>query len=374
LEAVEGIVMKLPTLQTHKQDVDTPALCLDLDVIEKNLHAMAEACRERGIDWRPHAKCHKSPLIAQKLIDAGAIGVTCAKLGEAEVMGAGGIQDILIANLIVGPQKVARLVELRRIANPVVCVDHVSQVKAFSEAFAASGLQLRVMIEVDIGLKRVGVAPGAATVELAKQIAAAPGLEFAGIMGYEGHLLCIEDQAEKATRIRETLSILTDTAEQLAAAGLPCKIVSCGGTGSFKFSINQPGITEVQAGGGVFMDAFYRHRCQVTEWDFGLTVLATIVSRPAPDRAVIDAGRKTMDANLQMPFVLRRDDIRVVSLSAEHGVLHLEPSAQDLQIGDRLEIVPGYSDMTCVMHDHFLAFRDGQLEAIWPLVGRGRLQ
>ena len=374
LEAVETTVIKLPPLQTHKQNVDTPALCLDLDVIEKNLTAMARDCMARGIDWRPHAKCHKSPTIAQKLIDAGAIGVTCAKLGEAEVMGAGGIEDILIANLVVGPQKVERLVELRRIANPVVCVDHVSQVQAFSEAFSAAGLTLRVIIEVDIGLKRVGVAPGAATVELAKQIAAAPGLEFAGIMGYEGHLLCIEDQAEKAQRVSETLKVLTDTAEQLAAAGLPCKIVSCGGTGSFKFSINAPGITEVQAGGGVFMDAFYRYRCHVTEWDFGLTVLATIVSRPTPDRAVIDAGRKTMDANLQMPFVLHRDDIRVISLSAEHGVLHLEPSAQNLQIGDRVELVPGYSDMTCVMHDHFLAFRGERLEAIWPLVGRGRLQ
>ncbi|MDP7303726.1 MAG: hypothetical protein QGG09_11525, partial [Pirellulaceae bacterium] len=146
------------------------------------------------------------------------------------------------------------------------------------------------------------------------------------------------------------------------------------GTGSFKFAIMHSGITDVQAGGGMFMDAFYRHKCQVTDWGHALTVVATIVGRPAPSRAIIDAGKKTMDGNTHLPLALARDDIRVESLSAEHGTLHLERTAESLKIGDRLEFIPGYSDMTCVMHDHFLGFRNNRLEVIWPLEGRGRLQ
>ena len=146
--------MTLPALGTLKSEIDTPALCVDLDAMERNIAAMSQACREHGIDWRPHSKCHKSPLIAHKVIASGAIGMTCAKLGEAEVMAAGGVQDILIANLIVGPKKVARLVELRRQCDPIVCVDHLDQAKAFSEAMSAAGLSLRVIIEVDIGLGR----------------------------------------------------------------------------------------------------------------------------------------------------------------------------------------------------------------------------
>jgi D-serine deaminase-like pyridoxal phosphate-dependent protein len=239
---------------------------------------------------------------------------------------------------------------------------------------SAAGLNLRVILEVDIGLQRVGVLPGQATVALARQVTALPGITLAGIMGYEGHLLCIEDQEEKRQAISAALTILTDTAAMLVEQGRPCEIVSCGGTGSFKFAITHSGITDVQAGGGMFMDAFYRHKCQVTDWEYSLTVVATVVGRPAPSRAIIDAGKKTMDGHTHSPLVLGREDIRVESLSAEHGTLHLEPTAQSLKIGDRLEFIPGYSDMTCVMHDHFLGFRNDRLEVIWPLEGRGRLQ
>ncbi|MBC8351984.1 MAG: DSD1 family PLP-dependent enzyme [Planctomycetes bacterium] len=366
--------MTLPHLGCTKADLDTPSLCVDLDALEFNIAAMSGACRERSIDWRPHSKCHKSPLLAQKLIASGAIGVTCAKLGEAEVMAKGGVTDTLIANLIVGPKKVARLVELRRIADPVVCVDHIDQATAFSKAMSDAGLSLRVIAEVDIGLARVGVAAGDAAVELARHVHELPGLTLAGIMGYEGHLLTLDDGEEKAIAIHAALKVLTDTAYQIRSAGLPCEIVSCGGTGSFKYTVQAPGITEMQAGGGMFMDAFYRYGCQISDWKYALTVLATIVSRPAPDRAIIDAGRKTMDGTSHKPLVFGRDDIRVESLSAEHGALKLDPSTQDLKIGDRLEIIPGYSDMTCVLHDNFLGFRGDKLEVIWPLEGRGRLQ
>jgi D-serine deaminase-like pyridoxal phosphate-dependent protein len=364
----------LPPLGCTKDDLDTPALCVDVGVMEANTRALLATCEQYGVNWRPHTKCHKSSAIARKLLEAGARGVTVAKLGEAEVMAAGGVRDILIANMIVGDKKLERLVALRRISDPITCVDHMEQAEAFSRAMARAGLTLPVLIEVDIGLNRVGVPRGAPALTLARETARLPGLQLAGIMGYEGHLLTVPDPAEKELRIREALGWLVDTRDLLEQSGFPCPIVSCGGTGSFAYSVRHPGITEVQSGGGIFMDAFYRHACQVTAWEFALTVLTTVVSRPAPERAVIDAGRKSVNIDIHPAFVANRQDVTIDSLHAEHGLLRLAPSAQPLAIGDRLEIIPGYSDLTCVLHDRFFGFRDGRLEVIWPLEARGRLE
>jgi D-serine deaminase-like pyridoxal phosphate-dependent protein len=365
--------MMFPSLGTPKTEFDTPALCVDLDALEANIADAVALCRQHGIKWRPHAKCHKSPDVARRLIDAGASGLTCAKLGEAEVFAAAGIDDLLIANLLAGPKKVERLVALRRHADPLICLDHVDQAEPISRAMHAVGLKVRAILEIDLGLARVGVAPGEAAVKLAQQVVKLPGIELAGIMGYEGHLLLIENQTEKATKIKAALGQLTETRDQLVRAGIPCPIVSCGGTGSLPFAVAHPGITEVQAGGLIFMDAFYRHRCRIDSFRYSLTLLATVVSRPAPDRAVIDAGRKSLNIELEMPRILGRDDIRVESLSAEHGTLKLDASAQNLRIGDRLEIVPGYGDLTTVLHNHFHACRAGKLVDIWPLSARGRV-
>lgn len=356
-----------------KSELDTPALCLDLDVMEANIAAVAETCRHHGVAWRPHAKGHKVAAIARAELSAGALGVTCAKLAEAEVMAAGGVRDILIANLIVGDQKLRRLVELARRADPIVCIDHRDQAAPLSQAMAAAGLRVRVILEVDIGLARVGVAPGGPAVALARELRSLAGLEFAGIMGYEGHLLTVPECEGKADKIARALETLVETRRALEAADIACPIVSCAGTGSYLHSVRQPGITEIQAGGAVFMDAFYRHKCQVPELDFALTVVATIVSRPAPQRAIIDAGRKTMHGDFQPPLVIGRDDVRMARLSAEHGELTLDPSAQSLKIGDRLELVPGYADLTTVLHDQFYCFRGGRLVDIWPIEARGKL-
>lgn len=366
--------MNLPPLQSAPHDIDTPALCVDLDRMEANIGHMVACCRQQKIDWRPHSKCHKSPAIAKKLVAAGAIGVTCAKVGEAEVMAAAGVTDLLIANQIVGAQKVARLVELRRTADPVICFDHLDQARPIGEAMHDEGLAIRALIEVDIGMQRAGTLPGEPSVQLATALAQLPGIQFAGVMGYEGHLLRVADPAEKEERIRTDIGTLVKTKELVESHDIECPICSCGGTGSYAYSASQPGITEIQAGGAIFMDDYYRNQCHVEGLDFALTLMATVVSRPAPDRAIIDAGRKTMNAELEMPRVISRTGIQVQGLSAEHGTLHLEPEAEDLAIGDRLVLMPGYSDFTCVLHDRFFAFRDQSLEEIWPLEGRGRLQ
>ena len=234
----------IPALGTPQDELDTPALCIDLDALEANIAQAAGVCREHGVAWRPHAKSHKSPDIARRLMEAGAIGLTCAKLGEAEVFAAAGVSDLLVANLIAGRRKVERLVELRRKADPIICLDHLDQAEPISRAMQAAGQRVRAILEIDIGLARAGVLPGKPAVELAKRVAELPGIEFAGLMGYEGHLLLIEDQGEKSARICGALSQLVETAERIRAAGVACPIVSCGGTGSLPFAVQQPGITE----------------------------------------------------------------------------------------------------------------------------------
>jgi D-serine deaminase-like pyridoxal phosphate-dependent protein len=362
-----------PPLGCTKADLDTPALCLQLDVMEANIRALAGTCRRFGVGWRPHSKGHKVAAIAQAELAAGAIGITCAKLAEAEVMAAGGVRDILIANLVVGPQKVRRLVDLRRVADPIVCLDHLDQALPISRAMHEAGLRLRAIIEVDIGLRRVGVPPGEPTLQFARQVRDLPGIELAGIMGYEGHLLTVADPDEKAVQIRDALATLVETKRLLEAAGIPCPIVSCAGTGSYLYAVRQPGVTELQAGGAIFMDAFYRRKCQVPDLGFALTVMTTVVSRPTAERAIIDAGRKTMNGDVEPPIVVGRDDIRVTRLSAEHGELALAPTAHELRIGDRLELVPGYADLTTVLHNQYYCFRGGRLVDLWPIEARGKL-
>ncbi|HEX4129494.1 MAG TPA: DSD1 family PLP-dependent enzyme [Pirellulales bacterium] len=367
-------MLPTPPLGSTKDDLDTPALCLDLEVMEANIRAVAATCREANVAWRPHSKGHKNTWIARQELAAGAIGITCAKLGEAEVMAAGGIDDLLIANQVVGRHKLPRLVELRRRADPIICVDHLEQARPASDAMSAAGLRLRVLIEIDLGLNRAGTAPGEPTVELARQIVRLPGLELAGVMGYEGHLLTVADAAEKSARIAAALASLVDCRRLIEASGMPCPIVSCGGTGSYVIATRQPGITEVQAGGAIFMDAFYRHACGLNGLGNALTILTTVVGRPAADRAIIDAGRKTMNIEVHTPQVAGRRGVAVDRLSAEHGQLRLMPDAEPLVIGQRLELLPGYADLTVMLHDRIYGFRGGQLERILPVESRGMVQ
>jgi len=357
-----------------KFSFDTPILCIDLDRMESNIEKMAGYCRENDVQWRPHSKCHKTPAIAMKQIEAGAIGTTCPKTSEAEVMAQGGVRDILIANMIVGEQKLERLAAMRRWADPIVACDHYAQVEPLAEVCRRRGVTVRTLIEVNIGLNRVGIRPGSDTLELARAIDKLEGVELAGIMGYEGHLLTIPDLTEKEEKIRSAMKVLVGCAEQIRDAGIACDIVSAGGTGSYQITATCPGITELQAGGGIFMDPFYRNVCQVGELEYALTVLATVVSRPTLERAILDCGRKTMNPDIHMPALAGDEDAEVVRLSAEHCELKLGPKSQRLKIGDKVEVVVGYGDFTTVLHDEFFGFRDNKLETVWPILGRGKLQ
>ncbi len=361
-----------PCVGQLKDTLDTPSLLVDLDVLDANIARMAATCREAGVSWRPHSKGVKTPEIVRRQIAAGAIGVTCAKVGEAEVMAASGVRDILIANQVVGSQKIRRLLDLLDRADVKVAVDCVEHIRALGTAAAARDLTLGVVIEVNIGMNRAGVEPGAPVVALARAIAVQPGLRFDGVMGWESHVVAIADPAEKAAAVAAAVGQLTASARACRDAGLPAAIVSCGGTGSFPYCARQPGVTEVQAGGAIFSDVHYRTHYH---FDFpqGLTILMTVTSRPTPTRIITDTGKKAMSSDAAVPEPLGLPKAKPMMLSAEHGTIELDAPSDTPRVGDKVEAIVGYSDTTVHLHERIYATRDGRIEAVWPVAARGRI-
>ena len=355
-------------------ELDTPALLVDLPTLESNIKRMATTIvHEAGVQWRPHTKGIKTPAIAHMMLRAGAVGITCAKLGEAEVMAAAGIQDILVANQVVGERKVARLVNLRRQADVAVAVDDLSNVEQIGLAAQQAGVCVRLLIEVNSGMDRAGVDPGAPTLALAHGIADCQGVQFAGLMTWESPALRIIDRDAKRRAVAVALDPVIDTAQQCRAAGLPVDIVSTGGTGTYWVSAFHPGVSEIQAGGGVFSDLTYRRQYGL-DLPWAMTVLSTVTSRPTATRIICDAGKKTMSADSETPQLLDVGPVASASFSAEHGKIELENPTEAPHVAQVLRFVPGCVDTTVVLHDELYGVRDGIVEAIWPLLGRGRLQ
>ncbi len=352
--------------------IDTPALIVDLDALDRNIAMMATLTRERGIDWRPHAKAHKSPAIAHRELAVGAIGITCAKLGEAEVFAAAGVRDMLIANQIVGPIKARRLAALASYCDVIVAVDNIANARELDRAAAKFGSRPRVLIEVDSGMQRAGIAPGPDAVALATQLSQMTSLRFAGVMAWEGHAVAIADDATRMLEIQAAVGRLTATADAIRAAGIPVEIVSCGGTGTFLTAREMPGVTEVQAGGGIFGDGMYRALNVPVEP--ALSLVVSVTSRPTPRRIILDAGRKSIDPSARPPEVVGIQGVQLVALSAEHGTITLDHDADTPRAGDRVTLHVGYSDQAIHVHDQLLVARHGVLIAIWPTLTRGRLQ
>jgi D-serine deaminase-like pyridoxal phosphate-dependent protein len=356
-----------------KHDLDTPALLVDLNVMERNIERMARTFREAGVGWRPHTKGLKVPQIAHKLLEAGAFGVTCAKVSEAEVMANAGIRDILIANQVVGEQKIARLLNLLPHADVVVAVDSQQNVDMLDRAARERGARLRVVVEVNTGMNRAGVEPGEPAVALSCYVATKPGLRYVGVMGWEGHATKLADPAEKRSAVERAVGSLTDTAAACRTAGLPVDIVSCGGTGTYLITSGLSGVTEVQAGGGILCDIYYRESMHV-DHEFASTILATVTSRPSPTRIICDAGKKVMSSDAAVPRPLIDGQLLSVSLSAEHARIELAEPDTNVGVGDKIEFVVGYTDTTTMLHDELYAIRDGHVEATWPILGRGKFR
>ena len=355
----------------RKEDLDTPALCLDIEVLEQNIGRMASYLAERPTGIRPHSKTHKCPTIAWMQLRAGAIGITCAKLGEAEVMAKAGIQDILIANQIIGQRKITRLVNLATYSEVMVAVETLDNAREISAAAESRGVRLRTIIEVDVGMGRCGTAPRAATLALAKELVTLPGLRFEGIMGYEGHCVMITDMEKRREAATQAMQQLVDTRHLLVENGIPVNIVSAAGTGTYMITGNVPGITELQAGSYATMDA--RYGTVLSDFGYALTITTQVISVTGSDRAIVDAGLKTVTPEFGMPLVLNPQGWVMTQLSEEHGKLERQ-GGQALKPGDIVELVPGHGCTTINLHDVYHVIRDGIVAAVWPIAARGQVR
>jgi D-serine deaminase-like pyridoxal phosphate-dependent protein len=359
----------------HKSELDSPALLIDLDALERNIETMADYIRGVPAELRPHEKTHKCPIIAHKQLEAGAIGITCAKLGEAEAMAAAGIRDILIANQVVGEPKVTRLVNLTKHSDVIVAVESSGNVKHLSEAARAKGTRLNVIIEVDVGNNRCGTAPGEATLELAREIAGHPDLNMMGLMGYEGFCQNIIDFGERREKATGAMEKLVSTRDLLDDKGFSTEIVSAGGTGTHMITAEHPGVTDVEAGSYIFMDATYSRVQGLEKYNYALTVLSTIISLPRPGVAICDVGRKaiTFEPNRPMPLAKSLEGVIYEASSEEHGRLSIEEGS-GLKIGDKIEFIVSHCCTNVNLYDKYHCLRDDHLEAVWEITARGRSQ
>ncbi len=360
--------------------LDTPALVLDLDVVEANIARTVEIAQAAGARLRPHIKTHRMLAVAERQIEAGAQGICCAKAGEAEVFADGGIDDIFIANQVVGAAKMRRLRGLAERVRLAVGVDHPEQIDLLSQAFRASD-PLDISIEIDVGQRRTGVVEPHEAVALAQRILDAPGLALRGVYTHEGHDYAARDDADLAVIADQAQRQMLEAAQAIRdATGAPCE-VSMGSTPSLFARKFHPGIDELRPGTAVFNDGSHANFLGHTEW-CAATVLATVVNRPAPDRVVVDAGAKALTSDRRGPSILEnsgfgmvvgRPDATIVSLSDEHGVLSV-PDAGAYGIGEVLRIIPNHICPCVNLYDHAFVAREGIVREVWEVSARGQSQ
>ena len=367
------------TLGMSLDEVDTPALLIDLDAFERNLRRMADAVPPGGkIRLRPHAKTHKSPDIAQAQMALGAVGVCCQKVSEAEVMVDGGIADVLVSNEIAGTAKLRRLAALAQRARIGVCVDDPANVADLASAAAAAGVTLRVLVEIDVGAGRCGIGSGEPALQLAKAIARAPHLEFGGLQAYHGSAQHVRDYGERRAAIQRAASLAADTRDLLRRNGLDCPVITGAGTGSYRLEIETGIYNELQCGSYVFMDADYARNQDASgavkpEFEHSLFLWATVMSHPARDRAVVDAGLKAFSVDSGLPTIVDLPEATLDRASDEHGRIVLARPSNALKVGDKLRLIPGHCDPTVNLHDWYVGIRKSKVEALWPVAARGAL-
>jgi D-serine deaminase-like pyridoxal phosphate-dependent protein len=347
--------------------LDSPQLLIDLDVVDGNLRRMFERFQERGLRVRVHFKSLKCAGLARYIAAAGADGFLCAKLNEAEVLADAGLTDLFIANQVVGPIKLGRLAELARRVDVRVCVDDPANVDAMAQAARAAGSTIGVLVEVDIGMRRCGVEPGEPALALARRIHAYAGLRFLGLQGYDGHLQQVPDPGERRRRCEESLAQLVGTRRLIEQAGIPVAVVTGAGTGTFDFVGAYEGVTEIQPGSFVLMDCAY-HTVR-PEFGCALSILATVISR-RPTWYVLDAGSKAISKDFGTPVIKDRPADTVTRLSEEHT--SVDTTDAGVRIGDRVEVIPAHCCATMNLHRACVAVRRGRVEAFWPIEASGR--
>jgi len=360
-------------------EVDTPALILDLDAFEANLKRLADALPPR-IRVRAHAKTHKCPEVGKRQVAAGAVGSCCQKVSEAEAMVDGGIADVLVTNEIVGPRKLERLAALAKRARIGVCVDHADNVRDLEAALRRAGAKIDVYVELEVGMRRCGVAPGAPAVALARAIAASPNLRFAGLHAYHGRAQHIRSMEERRSVIEKAAGYVKETKALLQEAGIVCPIVTGAGSGTFMFEVALGAWDEIQPGSYAFMDSDYARN----EWappmprfEHSLFVLATVMSRPNPGLAVVDAGLKASSVDSGMPSLWQRPGLEYTRASDEHGWVEFTKEkvagASMPALGEKVLLVPGHCDPTINLYDWYVCVRKGTVESLWQITARGAL-
>ncbi|MBN1512858.1 MAG: DSD1 family PLP-dependent enzyme [Phycisphaerae bacterium] len=351
-------------------EADTPVLLLDGAAADRNIARMAAFFADRSCRLRPHFKNHKCVSIARRQLAAGgAVGMTCAKLGEAEVLAEGGIGDILIANQVVGEAKARRAAELGGRVRLRVAADDAGPLQTLSAAATAAGVVIGILVEIDIGMGRCGVAPGEPALALARRVSDLPGLRFDGLQAYEGHAVYTVDAAERRQQTQAALQQAVATRRLLEAAGVPVAVVSGGSSATYAVAAATEGIDEVQAGTYVTMDWVYRQL--VPEFETALSVLTTVISRPRPGVAVLDVGVKGVGHEFGPPRVRGCAEARVPTFaSEEHCIVHQAP---DWPVGARVELIPSHACTTANLH-RALHVRDGdRIVDVWPIEASGRL-
>ncbi len=358
-------------------EVDTPCLLVELDAFERNVETLRRFVAGTGVRLRAHAKTHKSADIAKYQMEhGGACGVCCQKVSEAEALVDGGVADVLVSNEVVAPRKIERLAALAARARIMVCVDDHANLAALSAAAGRHGATIGCLVEIDVGAGRCGVAPGRPAVDLARAIARAPGLAFAGLQAYHGPAQHVRAYAEREALIGGVVASVTDTLALLKAEDLPCPIVAGAGTGTFQMEGASGVFNELQCGSYIFMDADYGRvrdddRQGLGAFENSLFIYTSVMSKTRHDQAICDAGLKASSVDSGMPLVFGRDDVTYIKASDEHGVL-ADPD-NVLRLNDKLKLVPGHCDPTVNVHDWLVGIRNSRVEALWPVTARGML-
>jgi D-serine deaminase-like pyridoxal phosphate-dependent protein len=350
------------------EEVDTPALVLDLDAFERNLHTLRDAVKGKPVRIRPHAKTSKCPDVAKRQIALGAVGVCCQKVSEAEAMVEGGIGDVLVSNEVVGAQKLARLAALAKKARIGICVDSAEGLAQLK----ASGADVDVYVEIEVGMKRCGVPPGKPAVDLARAIIAS-NLRFSGLQAYHGRAQHLRTMEERHAVIAAAAEAVRTTKDLLKKSGIACPTVTGAGSGTFMFEVQSGAWDEIQPGSYAFMDADYARNewaAPLPRFEHALFVLTTVMSRPSPTLAVVDAGLKASSVDSGLPGLWQRPGLAYTHASDEHGWVE---GVEVPQLGEKLLLVPGHCDPTINLYDWYVCVRNGIVEALWPITARGAI-
>ncbi|HVN82693.1 MAG TPA: D-TA family PLP-dependent enzyme [Terriglobia bacterium] len=360
-------------------ELDTPAVVVDLDILEKNLNKLADYCNQYNLRLRPHTKTHKIPEIARMQIRSGAWGITVAKVGEAEVMAAAGLDNILIAYPILGQSKLDRVMKLARSHKITVSLDSSEALAGISRAAARAGCSLDVLVECDLGMHRCGLQTPDEVLNLAEQVTRLPGVRFAGILFYPGHVWALPaDQPAAMTKVSAQLA---EFLKRLAGQSLHCEVVSGGSTPTAYNSHLLAGLTEIRSGTYVFNDRNTLDIGACRLENCALKLLVTVISNAVPGKAMIDGGSKTFSGDRLLSgakagygMVLEYPDIQFESMSEEHGHLDLTSSSHRPKVGERLSILPNHVCACVNMHDTLWFHRKGVVEGSWTVAGRGQVR